>query len=228
MISCLVSNIEEDKIIIDGEDFLHLSSALRVKLGDAVLTLDGKGYTRETKVSEVNKKNIVLTEGQVIKRERISNIDILLSPPKRDALNDCLRMSCELGIRKIYLYETEFTQNRKIDDKRMMKILKSSVIQSNNPYLPEVQTVKDLAELNPKYHSSIAFHLCEESNEDINLGSSDDEYLLVIGPEGGLSGEDINEFKKTLSNFKITRLNTPIMRTPTALCAAASWVLSRI
>lgn len=228
MIACIVDDIQEDRIKIEDENFTHLNSALRVSLGDKILLLDGKGRQKITTVDEINKKNLFLTGGNVEESTRRANIDVLLSPPKRDALNDCLRLSCELGIRRIYLYETEYTQNRKVDEKRNLKILKSSIIQSNNPFLPEIINIKELGQLPTDYNASIAFHLSEDCVDKIELKTKDEDYLLVIGPEGGFSDNDIKSFREELPNFKITRLETPIMRTPTALCAATAWVLSKI
>ncbi|MFT6068797.1 MAG: 16S rRNA (uracil1498-N3)-methyltransferase [Bacteriovoracaceae bacterium] len=225
MISVIVSNIDEVEIVVDGEAFTHLKSALRVKTGDNVLAIDGFGKRRLTTVLEVGKKKLSLGQGQIEQYPRLSNIDILLSPPKRDALNDSLRMACELGVRNIYLFPTEYTQNKKLDLERMKKVLHSAVVQSNNLYVPGLYIIKSLSEIETQYQSVRAFHLSNESEE---ASSIKEDLLLAIGPEGGFSKGDISHFKETYPELETVMLRTPILRTPTALCAAFSWALSRI
>ncbi len=225
MISVIVNNIDDEEIVVDGESFTHLRSALRVKAGDSVLAINGSGKKRLTVVLEVGKKNLSLGEGQVEQCSRLSAIDILLSPPKRDALNDSLRMACELGVRNIYLFPTEYTQNKKLDLQRMNKVLHSAVIQSNNLFVPKLYIISSLSEIEADYHSVRAFHLSKEGCEGSPLK---EDLLLAIGPEGGFSDGDISSFKETFPDLETVMLKTPILRTPTALCAAFSWALSRI
>ena len=225
MISVLVKNIEDENILIDGESFTHLRSALRVKLGDSVLTIDGQGKKRLATVLNIGKKSLELSGGDVELTTRLSSIDILLSPPKRDALNDSLRMACELGVRSIFLYSSEYTQNKKLDLERMQKILHSAVVQSNNSFIPSLFIIKSLDEITASYKSVRVFHLTEEPSKGEAV---EEDVLLAIGPEGGFSEADIEEFKARFPLLELVTLKTPILRTPTALCAAFSWVLSRI
>lgn len=225
MISVIVDNIENEEVLVLGESFTHLKSALRVKIGDTVLAIDGTGKSRMTSVIELGKKSLKLGGGEVKQSSRLSQIDILLSPPKRDALNDSLRMACELGVRNIFLYSSEYSQNKKLDLERMMKVLHSAVVQSNNFFVPNLIIIDSISEIKQKYQSVRVFHLSDELTEGTELK---EDILLAIGPEGGFSDTDIRDFKDVYPLMEIVTLRTPILRTPTALCAAFSWALSRI
>jgi 16S rRNA (uracil1498-N3)-methyltransferase len=225
MISVLVKNIDEEIVIVDGESFVHLKSALRVKTGDSILAIDGMGRKRLATVQKVGKKSLGLMGGTVESCSRLSNIDILLSPPKRDALNDSLRMACELGVRNIFLYQTEYSQNKKLDLERMSKVLHSAIVQSNNSFVPGLIIIKSLSEIPNLYDCVRVFHLSKDPPRDSTVK---EDMLLAIGPEGGFSEGDIMEFRITFPLLQLVTLKTPILRTPTALCAAFSWALSRI
>lgn len=228
MIACFSEDIHLEEISIKDEDYTHLVSALRVKIDDTILVLDGNGKSKTCKVSKIGKKEVILTGGAIENHKRFHTIDLLLSPPKRDSLNDCLRAACELGIRKIYLFQSEFCQNKKIDTKRINKVLKSALVQSNNHFLPEVislenNELKDIED----YDSSYIFHLDEDAKTGLVDGPIMNP-LLVIGPEGGFSSTDMVLLEESLRSPSITKLTTPIMRTHTALCVASGWLLSKI
>lgn len=229
MIACYLEDIHSEVLEVEGDAFTHLASSLRVRNGDNVLALDGKGNSRLCEVSNLGKRRLELIGGKIETHTRKINLDILLSSPKRDSLNECLRAACELGIRKIYLYSSEYCQNRKIDLNRMKKILVSSLVQSNNPFLPEVVNLgEDLTQL-AKYDKCFLFHL-DESVEMPKISSlyASENYLLSLGPEGGFSERDISSIKESLENVDIINIPTPILRTHTALCAASGWVLSKV
>lgn len=229
MIACFVDEIESEKVVVEGESFIHLKSSLRVKEGDSVLALDGKGRKRETIVSKIGKKSILLTEGVISTVEPKFNLDVLLGTPKREALNDCLRFACEIGIRRIFLFHSEYSQNKKTDKDRIDKVLKSSLVQSNNPFLPEIINIEGDLVIDESYSKVILFHLDEESSKLNDLSvSPKEECLLALGPEGGFSPKDIEAIKNNFENVEKVQLDTEILRTPTALCVASGWLLSKM
>ena len=229
MIACYLENISDAELLVEGEPFIHLNSALRVREGDQVLAMDGIGGTRLTKVLSISKKKIILAEGEIEKSSRAIQLDVLLAPPKRDAFNDCLRFACEIGIANIYLYHSEYAQNKKFEEDRVNKILRSGIVQSNNPFMPKVTNLqKDLSPVKD-YDGSFIFHLSENATDSKAIEiDSRKRYLLVMGPEGGFSNNDIEAFHANLNHTKEVFLNSPILRTPTALCVASGWVLSKI
>ncbi len=228
MIACFLEDIEGEVIEISGEAFVHLNSSLRVKPNDQVLLLNGKGDRRITIVQSVEKRKLFLSTGKVESEKRRFKIDLLISPPKRDAFNDCLRFCGEIGIRNIYLFESEYCQNKKIDEQRCLKILRASLVQSNNPYLPNIKKLEKNIEIGVDYQKTFLFHL-NSSFIDVNEKlEKDSEYLIVIGPEGGFSEKDLEMLKSKFKGIEIVQLSTSILRAPTALCVASGWVLSKI
>lgn len=227
MIACLVESLDSEEIIVEGDSFQHLSSSLRVKEGDSVIALNGCGKYRITTISLIKKKSLTLIGGEVFSENRNFKIDIILSPPKKDALNDSLRMACELGVRDIFLMDTEFTQNRKVDVERLSKILKSSVVQSNNKFLPILRRLDNLKDLNHTYDEVFLMDLSDEATSFKSL-KYNGEYLILIGPEGGFSERDRLSFKSFFPRLNAIKLKTPILRTPTALCAATAWLISKM
>lgn len=228
MIACIVNDIHEIEITVTGEDFQHLYNSLRVKVGSLVLVLNGKGEVRKTEVLSIGKKNLVLSGGSASRLERESNIDVLLSVPKREALNDCIRMSCELGVRNIYLFESEYTQNKKVDIERLKKVLKSAVIQSNNPFTPNIEWHKSIDSISDIYEAAFLFHLADSNSVKAPKISKDKRQLIIIGPEGGFSESDLLNIRKKFSHVETRKLSGSILRAPTALCAALSWANSNI
>ncbi|MBK23762.1 MAG: hypothetical protein CME70_07120 [Halobacteriovorax sp.] len=228
MIACFIEDIYPEEIEVEGEAFIHLNSSLRVKVDDEVLILDGRGGTRRTRVKSIGKKKLFLESGSVETKKRSFNLDLLISPPKRDAFNDCLRFCAEIGIRNIYTFESEYCQNKKIDEQRCLKVLKSALIQSNNPFLPNLIKLGKNINLETDYQKSFLFHLNQEIPTKEEKLEKDKDYLLIIGPEGGFSEIDTEYLKTNINALELIQLPTPIMRAPTALCVASGWILSKI
>lgn len=230
MIACIVEDIHNSIIEVAGDQYTHLASSLRVNEGDAVLAMNGVGQTRECIVKEVKKRSLLLESGNVEDHSRKYLVDLILSPPKRDSLNDCLRAACEMGVRNIYIYYSEYCQNRKVDLERSQKIINSSLVQSNNPFMPKIQVLKSIDSLSGSYENAFLFHLTKDGSgkpKDLLINEKKDQ-LFIMGPEGGFSERDIAEFRTSIKAVRQIKLPSPILRTHTALCAALGWFFAKI
>lgn len=200
--------------IIEGEKLHHLMNVLRVQVNDELLFLDGKGSSRKSIIKSIQKKKIecvFLEEITFTKKESV--FEVALAKTKRDALELSLKQVVEIGIKKVYVFETQYSARYELKEDRLKKLLISSMLQSNSRYIPEVLSIgfSDLLMLKNKniiYFSSI------NNKDDLLMGKSKTN-LIVIGPEGGLSSDEELALNK-LENCKTINLPTNIMRAPTA------------
>jgi 16S rRNA (uracil1498-N3)-methyltransferase len=209
-----------------GDKAHHLVRVIRLKLNEKVLGLNGHGKKSYLQVIQLNKKTLKL---KCLKIEELQtplyNIDLAVAQIKKDAMDLSIKVACELGLGKIIICETDFSQKIKLNPERINKLIESSVEQSNNPFFPiiELNAFKDI--FSKDYDELIYFSsIVQESNTFKH--DPQKKYLLIIGPEGGYSHL---EEKLIIDNgAKIINLDTPIMRTQNAIPCAVGYLLGRI
>lgn len=205
---------QDQTCVVVGESLHHLLNVLRIKVNDEVLFLDGKGSSRKSIIKDIQKKKIkceFLEDINFSKRENF--FEVALGKTKRDALELSLKQAVEIGVKKIYIFESLYSQRYELKENRLKKLLIASIEQSNASYLPEIVSInfEDLFMLKNKkilYFSSI-------ENKDELAVDKNKINLVVIGPEGGLSKDEELRLNK-LQNCKTINLPTNIMRAPTA------------
>lgn len=219
--------IEGDVFNIDDKTTLHhLLNVVRIKKNEEILILNGRGDKCIAKIETISKKNIQLTVQSRMEENKSFNIDLYLALLKKDSLSLALKQAVELGVNKIFLCETEFSQRYEINIDRLNSILISALEQSNNPFLPEIEYIKLNAICRKNY---VQIFLMSMNPADIYQEyslKSDKKYALMIGPEGGFSPIDIESFGD--QEFLSVNLPTPILRAETAVSAGMGFLLSRL
>lgn len=220
-----LSQFNGDILTIDNlESVHHLINVLRVQKNDKILVLDGVGGSQQFIVEQVQKKKIEIKSiGQKVIEQRLTHLNVLIFLPKKDVLEDCVRYCAELGVQNIYISKGERTQGvDKINFERLEKILISAIEQSNNIYLPNLVYLENIVDLDiSRFDGIYIFHL---DNLNASQSNSLKNPLLVFGPEGGLSDNDIRNFSSH-KDLNIITMPTPILRTRTVLPAGIGYFL---
>lgn len=226
--NCASYLVDTDIEITEG-NFFHLSRVCRVRPNETSLILDGLGLVLECRVVSVGKNSLILKIIKKTLNEKKYQIDLLLGIPKKDYFEDCLRISTEIGIRNIIPFKSHFSQQFDISAERSSRVLESSLIQSNNPYMPiifEPLMINEIENLTLNYNTT--WTACNDYSSKVQ--SKNDQLslpqLLIIGPEGGFSKEEINFFSETIkSNF--ISLPSPILKSSTAIAAIAGCLINK-
>lgn len=215
-----LEGVESSSILkISGEEALHLIKSVRIKIGESVKILDGMGGSAIGEVLCVEKKDIELKISNLIQEKNSRKIDVLICPPKKEAFEKMLSAATEIGVRKIFLAESRFSQRFNIKDSRIDSILYSALKQSNNLFLPQFSVEGDLDSFNFDHHQRVIIAHPDSKQTGINPLppiSKEDEILFVVGPEGGFSKEEIEALRSKSNTFFVS-LPTNILRSPTAL-----------
>ncbi len=204
-------------IEIEGEDFHHLKNVLRVKENTELLLLNGHGEKAEAHIKEVNKKSY-LVEILKITKSLLPEIPSLgLCLPKKEYFESALRSCVELGVRDLYLFDSEFSQRFELNEKRISTILKSSYEQSNNPFELKIHSPTPLSDLASSSFQKIIYFNSQSADKRVIESKARSSDLIVIGPEGGFSDLE-QEFLSSLKNGSEACLtDRPIMRSVTAI-----------
>lgn len=217
--------ISEDQYSLTGDILHHLVSVVRIEKGEELLLLNGKGLSITTSVMEVTKKSLILKKISEKTEELKFCMDLMLGIPKKDALELSLKQAVELGFQKVYLVRGSYSQNKVPGKERIHSLLVSALEQSNSPFLPEVLETNWGAV--PWNDYGTVLLLDSQTGKTSSSRSVSDKNLLIVGPEGGFSPEELQSLRSQ-KNLESILLPTPILRTPTAVAAGAGVLLQRL
>ena len=206
---------------LDKPQSHYLYKVMRINKGQSFSLFNQSGEW-EAKIKEINKGII---EFSVIKKLRSSSnereIWLAFSPIKLNYLNLMIQKATELGVTKFIPILTERTIVRKLNDKRLNKIITEASEQSNRLKIPKLEKILKLNEfLKLNQNTNIIFGDLNTDNSKINYNNSD-PVCILIGPEGDFT---VQERENILKLKKITplKINQNILRSETAAISMIS------
>jgi 16S rRNA (uracil1498-N3)-methyltransferase len=206
---------------LDKSQSHYLSKVMRINIGQSFSLFNQSGEW-QAKIKEINKG---IVEFSVIKKLRSANNErdvwLAFAPIKLNYLNLMIQKATELGVTKFIPIITERTIVRKLNDKRLNKIIIEASEQSNRLKVPKLEKILKLNEfLRLNQNTSIIFGDLNTDNSKINFKSSD-PLCILIGPEGDFTvkeRENILKLKKLIS----LKINKNILRSETAAISMIS------
>mgnify|MGYP000704639292 FL=1 len=191
-------NKSDSDIILDKIDSKHLSKSLRKKVGDIIRITNGAGLEIKGNIIRLGKNIKVNVINKVKHKKRAISIHIAMSPLKNPSRFEWfVEKSTEIGISEITPLITKFSEKKKVNMSRLNKIVISSMKQSNQFYLPKVNPITSFDEflkLNKDY--KLIAHLKNNNSFNNKSIGSKDKIVVMIGPEGGFSKEEILKANK--------------------------------
>ena len=206
---------------LDKSQSHYLSKVMRINIGQSFSLFNQSGEW-QAKIKEINKG---IVEFSVIKKLRSANNErdvwLAFAPIKLNYLNLMIQKATELGVTKFIPIITERTIVRKLNDKRLNKIIIEASEQSNRLKVPKLEKILKLNEfLKSNQNTNIIFGDLNTDNSKINFKSSD-PLCILIGPEGDFTvkeRENILKLKKLIS----LKINKNILRSETAAISMIS------
>ena len=213
---CMVNRIFFDgnfkkKITLSKEESRHLK-ALRLNKDQAVELFDGKGKVCLAKIDCCGKEAVLeIVKTSVFSPEK-KEVILLTAIPKGERSDWLVEKAVELGVTKIipvnFRYSVVKPKRTKLERWKRLSI--AACAQSKRAFVPEISSPVNFKDIFKKYDSFVVCHQDGESFDKLKLT---DSIVLVVGPEGGFSEEEL-EMLKTKSQF--LKLNKNVLRTETA------------
>jgi 16S rRNA (uracil1498-N3)-methyltransferase len=225
-----------DSVVLIGVDASHICTVLRLRAGDKVQVLDGKGSLYLVQLVDVKAK---LVKGKIISSEQVNTespltIHLGQSLIKGNKFDVVLRKSIELGVETITPLVTERTVvksdgNKKIA--RWKKIAKESCKQCGRSSIPKVSG--SIIKLDVFFQQEsdadlkLMFWELESENglRDVNPEKTPSSVSVLIGPEGGFTIEEVETARS--HGFQTVSLGPRILRAETAPLVALSLLQSK-
>jgi 16S rRNA (uracil1498-N3)-methyltransferase len=206
----------------------HCIRVLRKQTGDVIDITDGKGIFYKALITDAHPKhckiNIIETGKEVLSWN--NKIEIAIAPTKNsDRMEWFVEKAVEIGINKISLLKTRYSERKEMKTERLRKILIAAMKQSLKASLPELQETTDFKELirQPFDGQKFIAHCCAEKKRllchQYNRGEN---VLILIGPEGDFCPEEIHGAEE--NGFQSISLGNSRLRTETAALTACQTI----
>lgn len=213
-------NIKNNEIIInDKSDCNHIQNVFRLNIGSVLRVIDGE-YEYIAEISNITKKEVKLK----IKNKNDDNyslnikIDVALGILKNDKMNLAVQKLTEIGINKIIPIQTDRVVVKINEKKEKWDIVvKEALKQCKGVKFTKIDPITKIQMINYDLYDKIiyAYENSDSSQKISNiLEYTDQNILYVIGPEGGITAEEV-EFLKSIGAIEIS-LGKRILRAETA------------
>jgi 16S rRNA (uracil1498-N3)-methyltransferase len=232
---CEGDRLSSDSILLDGPEGRHAAAVRRLRAGERADLTDGAGLLVECVVTSAGRVSLQL---EAVSRRRSPEpsprIVVVQALPKGDRGELAVETMTEVGVDVIVPWAaarcvTQWRPERRAKALgRWRSTAREAAKQSRRAWLPEVTDLAGTAEAAERVASAtLAVVLHEEAEQPLSTLSVPEkgEIVLVVGPEGGLTGEELSEFQ-TAGGIPAL-LGPTVLRTSTAGVAAASVLLSR-
>lgn len=228
------SDLEEGELLtLTGAEAKHASVVRRVRVGEAVTIGDGSGVWLEGTVEDVSATQVMVrvTE-RVVQEQPRTRIVLAQALAKGDRDELAVQAACELGVDEIVPWQAARSISRWEGPKaekgreRWATIVREAAKQSHRAWVPPVAEVVTTAQLVTRTGTQRMLVLDPTASTRLSGIQADDrDILLVVGPEGGISPEELQRLSD--AGAERVRLGDTVLRTSTAGPAAIA-VLSGI
>ena len=207
--------------ILDKSQSHYLSKVMRIKTSESFSLFNQSGEW-EAKVLDINKGIVEFSVTKKLRSaENEKEIWLAFAPIKLNYLNLMIQKATEIGITRFIPILTERTVVRKLNEKRINKIIVEASEQSNRLKVPSLDKLTKFDTfLKSNQNTNIIFGDLNTNNKKLDLKNKD-PLCILIGPEGDFSvqeRENISKLKKIIP----LKINDNILRSETAAISMIS------
>ena len=186
--------------ILPESDSAHCCRVLRMKEGDRISVVDGKGKRYVCCIVEAHPKHTAVEVESVIDvpRHWPADITLAVAPTKNsDRIEWMLEKIVEIGVDRVVMLKCSRSERKSIKLERLEKVMVSAMKQSLKGTLPVLEEATDFK----TFVSSVGndsqkfFGYCDDSyprNEFARSYRPGTPVVIMIGPEGDFSPEEVS------------------------------------
>lgn len=217
-----------DSVNLLGAEAKH-AAVRRVRVGESVTVGDGRGAWLEGTVTDVSSSRVDVTVTATSAAAAPAVRLVLaqaLAKGDRDEL--AVQASCELGVDEIVPWQASRSISRWEGPKavkgreRWTTIVREAAKQAHRAWVPEVSAPLTATELIARAAGARMLVLDPTATMKLSEVQADavegQEFVLVVGPEGGITAEELAAFEAV--GAQRVRLGDTVLRTSTAGPAA--------
>ena len=209
----------KDSSYLSEEESFHAIRVLRLRVGETIHLLDGRGSKFSSNITAVEGKKVAYGPLEVVESEPVPayTIHLYVAPTKQMERMEWMVEKCgEFGIQGIHFFASKNSERKEIKLQRLEKTAISALKQSKNLYLPTITGLHTLKDVAAKEGDEKLFAFI--SNPPVSslakAAAKGQVYHVLVGPEGDFTPE---ESELLVNNkWKPFSLGKSILRTETA------------
>ena len=224
---------EGQTVILEREEWHHCLHVMRMRPGDHLILCDGKGNCMEgmirTAESKEGKIELLRDLSEQFKNPRSYRVGIGMAPTKNiDRTEFAVEKLVEIGVDQIYFLDCDHNERTRLRMDRLQKIAIAAAKQSRKTNFTQMfdmtAPAKCIETFKQEYpgNQMMVCHLDEESKSISENYSRNSDVLLLIGPEGGFSKNELEEMAR--QNLRSVHLGPFRLRVETAAIVACAGI----
>lgn len=217
-----------DTISLKGSEFHHLAHVMRMRAGDTIECINGKGSLAQAKIVQIDKHKASLEIIDVsLFPEPSLRLILALGLLRPQKLDWIMEKGTELGIADFWLFPAEKSAYKNLQEAqrlRMENLCISALKQSGRLHLPHVIPMPALDQWRLQNATLLFGDLRPQAPKLSSLLPGIDRaknLILCVGPESGFSAKEI-ELLVSVHKGQGVSLNSYILRAETAALSMAS------
>lgn len=223
------------EVVLDGAEGRHAAVVRRLGVGERVDIGDGAGHVARCEVTAVSRSGLVCRVlSRYVEPPPQPGLVVVQALPKGDRGELAVEMLTEVGVDVIVPWAAARCVTQWRGDRAAKSLAKwrsaarEAAKQSRRGWLPQVADVVNTAQVAQLLDAAALPVVLHESGvstvSEVHV-PGDGDVVVVVGPEGGLSIEELGQF--TGVGAQPVRLGPSVLRTSTAGVVAAGVLLSR-
>lgn len=208
------------------EESKHAVRVLRLRAGDAVELVNGRGGVYQAEVAQADAKRCQLhiTHEQQVPR-RPYFVHVAVAPTKNlDRMEWLVEKATEMGVDRMSFLRCARSERRELKLERLEKIAVSALKQSGQAWLPQLDEMTSFDTFLPMVDPTTTFiaHLADDERTELAQVAHGPTCCILIGPEGDFTPEEITAARQR--GIRPVALGLTRLRTETAALAAVHTV----
>lgn len=209
----------KDSSYLSEEESFHATKVLRLRIGDTIHLVDGRGSKFEANIKAIEGKKVAFGSLALIESEpeHAYKIHLYVAPTKQMERMEWMVEKCgELGIHGIHFIISKNSERKEIKLQRLEKTAISALKQSKNLFLPQITGLHTFKEISARERGQKLFAFISNPPVEFltKVAKKGEEYHVLIGPEGDFTEEESAILK--INNWAPFSLGKSILRTETA------------
>lgn len=221
-------DVFQEHAILTQEESHHFTKVLRGKLNDIIYVTNGTGTLIKGKATDVHAKEVTVSIDEKFDEFERKNyrLHMVVAPTKNmDRLEFFLEKATEIGLDEITFIQSFHSERKALKIERIEKIIQAATKQSLKAYFPIINPLVKFTDFLEAQKTNSADKFIAHCNQTIDriplkeqLRSSTGDVVILIGPEGDFSVEEVQLAEK--KGFKGISLGHQRFRTETAALQA--------
>ena len=219
----LAEDLRGDRVLLTGAEGRHAAGARRMLVGEPVDLVDGRGTRADCRVLRAGRDELLLeVVGRAYEPEPDPRLVLVQALPKGDRGELAVELATEVGVDEVVPWVAARCvmqwkgERGERQHARWQATAREAAKQSRRSWVPPVAALHTTGQLRTRLAGATVLVLHEAAATPLTaVGPLSGEVALVVGPEGGITEDELAALGGTA-----VRIGPTVLRTSTAGAAA--------